>query len=114
MEEYEADLTPSRKRHRPSAFDDINEAMFKWYSLAQQRNVPVSGPVLQEEALLMTQKIGHEGFKASNGWLESFKKRHNIRQFTISGESADVSEETVQDWYEKLNVLMDGCYYTLT
>ena len=110
MAEYEADSIPSsRKRHRPSAFDDINEAMYKWYSLARQRSVPVSGPMLQEEARLMAQKLDHaEGFKASNGWLESFKKRHNIRQFTISGESADVSEETVQDWYEKLNVLMDG------
>ena len=68
MAEYEADSIPSsRKRHRPSAFDDTNEAMYKWYSLARQRNVPVSGPMLQEEARLMAQKLDHaEGFKASN------------------------------------------------
>ena len=35
--------------------------------------------------------MGHHQFKASNGWLDSFKKRHNIRQFTVSGEAADVS-----------------------
>ena len=46
--------------------------------------------MLQEEA----EKMSHHQFKASNGWLESFKKRHNIRQFTVSGEAADILDET--------------------
>ena len=40
-------------------------------------------------------KMGHLQFKASNGWLENYKKCHNFWQFTISGEAADVSEDTV-------------------
>ena len=35
-----------------------------------------------------------EQFKASNGWLDRFKKRTGIKAKFISGESADVSEET--------------------
>ena len=50
LSEYEANVPASRKRHRGTEFSDVNEAMYRWYSLARQRNVPVSGPMLQEEA----------------------------------------------------------------
>jgi hypothetical protein len=33
-------------------------------------------------------------FKASNGWLQKFKTRHNILRKTICGESADAPKET--------------------
>ena len=101
MSQYESCSTPaSRKRCRGTSFNDIDEAMYRWYSLATSCNVPVSVPMLQEEARLIAAEMGHHDFKASNGWLESFKKRHNIRQFTISGEVGDVSEETVEGWFE--------------
>ena len=64
--------------------------------LARQCNVPVSGPMLQEEAQIIAAHIGHHKFNASNGWLENLKKWHNIWQFTISGEAGNVSEETVE------------------
>ena len=44
-----------------------------------------------EEGLSLAEQMGHDQFKASNGWLECFKKRHNIRQFAVSGEEADVA-----------------------
>jgi hypothetical protein len=34
--------------------------------------------MLQEEALLIAEKLGIIGFSASNIWLESFKKEHGI------------------------------------
>ena len=64
--------------------------------------------MLQEEACVIAVQIANHQFKASNGWLESFKKHHNIRQFTISGEAADVSEETVEGWHERVQSLMVG------
>jgi centromere protein B len=41
-------------------------------------NIPINGHVLWEKAtkIALRQKI--ENFKASNGWLERFKKRHGI------------------------------------
>jgi len=97
-----------RKRARTSSNEDINEAMFRWFKLARQRNIPVSGPMLQEEAKVIAEKMGSTDFKASNGWLSSFKKRHNIKQFAVSGEAADVADETVAGWKERVKTIMEG------
>jgi hypothetical protein len=42
------------------------------------------------------------------GWLESFRTRHSIDFISVCGESADVCEETLAEWHEKLCALMDG------
>ena len=46
--------------------------------------------------------LGHHQFKASNGWLQSFNKCHNIKQFIVSGEAEDVSEKTVEGWHKNI------------
>ena len=104
LSEYEANAPLYRKRHRTTEFSDVNEVMYTWFSLARQRNVPVSGPMLQQEARIVAEKLGYHQFKASNGWLESFKKRNNI----ISEEASGVSEQTEEDWHERLKSFMVG------
>lgn len=109
MDEYEANGQESRKRHRVGDFQDVNDAVYKWYCLARERNIPITGPLLKEEALLIAKKLDPSStFKASNGWLESFKKRHNIKHMTVSGECGDVPEETVTGWFERIVVLTTG------
>ena len=108
-EEYERNNTVlSRKRKRGTNNDDLNDAVSKWFKLARQQNIPVSGPMIQKEAKLIAAKLGNSEFKASNGWLESFKRRHNLKQFSVSGEAADISEETVQSWYERIKNITQG------
>ena len=48
--------------------------------------------MLQGQARAYSVKMGDDDFKASNGWLECFKKRHNISSKEICGEAADVSD----------------------
>ena len=82
---------------------------YKWYCFVRERNIPVSGLLLKEEALQIAKAIDpNTSFKASNGWLESFKKRHNIKQMTVSGECGNVSEESVAGWNERAKVLLSG------
>jgi len=53
--------------------------------------------MVQEYAKKDTQKLGKTEFKASNGWLESLCKRHQIVFNEICGESSDVNSETVEE-----------------
>jgi hypothetical protein len=56
----------------------------------------------------ISQSLGHEQFKASNGWLENFKKRHDIAFKKVCGESAAVSDEVVNEWKINLSELPEG------
>ena len=105
MAAYEAIQSEFRKRNCPLQFDGIDEVVYQWYSLARQRQVPVTGPMLQEEALKIAEALGNEVFKASNRWLEWFKCRHNLKQFVISGEVASVSNTAVAGWLEQMKEL---------
>lgn len=106
MSSFQANAPASRKRSWGAKYEDIDTAVYEWYHLARERLVPVSGPMLQEEALMIACELRHNNFKASNGWLQSFKLRHNIKQLVVSGEAGDVREETVQAWRERLPTLV--------
>ena len=59
--------------------------------------MPVTGPMLKQEAQRSTMKHNRDEFLASNGWLHSFCKRHQIKHANLHGESADVNQEAVED-----------------
>ena len=80
-----------RKRARSSEFSEINETLHEWYLLACSKNIYPSGPQLCEKAREIAQRLHIEGFKASNGWIDKWKRHYNVRYVKISGESADVS-----------------------
>jgi hypothetical protein len=53
--------------------------------------------------------LGIDGFWASKGWIDHYKKRHNLVYKTMLGESATVNPETVTDWKsEELPKIVDG------
>ena len=66
--------------------------------------------MLQEEALLIAQRLGEDtvNFSASNGWLDKWKKRYNITQMNVAGEEGDVNEETMTSWAERARELVRG------
>ena len=106
--DYETNAPAARKRLRGPQYDDVDSTLYDWYCLARQRLVPVTGPMLQEEALIIARSLGINDFKASNGWLQRFKDRNNIKQLVVSGESGDVNQETVTAWREGLVTLVHG------
>ena len=66
--------------------------------------------MLQEKATRIAEalEVSGEQFKASNRWLDRFKRRTGIKAKFISGESGDVREETVDSWRERLPEILQG------
>ena len=56
----------------------------------------------------ISNQLGFDDFKASNGWLDRWKRKHNIKRMTISSESGDVSGVTVASWKERLPDIVAG------
>lgn len=63
------------KRKREAEFPDIEECVLKWFKQCRNNNVSIGGPILKEKADHFAKSLGHKDFRASNGWLENFKKR---------------------------------------
>ena len=82
--------------------------LYEWFRLAVSKNVFPDGRILCEKAKEITERFGFEDLKASNGWLDRWKKRHHIKQMAVSGESGGVSGATVDSWKERLPHILEG------
>ena len=98
----------SKTYGRQSEYADVNKSLYDWYILACSKNIFPMGPQLAEKARQIATCLGKHDFKGSNGWLEKWKKRYNIKQLRISGESGDVQGPTVDSWRERLPEIVAG------
>ncbi|NWR58009.1 TIGD4 protein, partial [Bucorvus abyssinicus] len=79
LEAFESlQFDPKRKRLRTAFYTDLEEALIKWYRIAQCLNMPVNAPMLRLKANDFARKLGHTDFKCSNGWLDRFKSRYSL------------------------------------
>ena len=76
--------------------------------MAREPLIHVSGPIIQEEVLQIALKLNVTGFTSSNGWLEKWKTRHNVKQFSVAGEDGEVNAETLESWAERSPEIVKG------
>ena len=112
LEQYESNLSSTaiqlRQKARKSKFEDVNDRLYEWYVMASSKNIYPGGPQLIEKAKEIAERLGINDFRGSNGWLQKWKTRLNLRQVTICGESGTVRGDTVQSWKERLPELLTG------
>ena len=101
-------MCQARKRNRTSEYADLNDALFQWYQMCVKRTLYLDGSLLAEKAMTIAERLGHTGFKVSNGWLHRWKVRNNIKQRTVSGESGDVRSDIDEAWKERLPEILQG------
>ncbi len=53
-------------------------------------------------------EVGLDDFKGSNGWLEAFRKRHNIEWKVMCGEAADIDCQAFETWKQRLPAILQG------
>lgn len=113
--EYQLDyVSNSNKDCKRKLKDEIgkhlDEVLFEWFTAQRAKNIAISGPLLQEKARQIAEDLGSlpSEFKASNGWLEKFRRRHMIVHKQISGESASVDMLTTEEWKNRLPSILRG------
>ena len=65
----------------------FDQALYKWFVKVREQEIPINGLALKEKALKYAEELGIDDFKASNGWFDRWKSRHEISFKTISGEA---------------------------
>ena len=111
MECYEQNENSTKKRNlRDESSQQLDEKVYEWFVTQRSKNIPISGPLLQERARQISLQLGGASagtFKGSNDWLQKFRTRHGIKHRAICGESATVDPATVDDWKARLPLIID-------
>ena len=83
-------LGEDRKRELKVRTDGLDAQMVNFLHLSRERNLIVTGPVLQSVATSFAKKMVPplDGFVASNGWLEKFRIRNKVVCKVLQGERA--------------------------
>jgi hypothetical protein len=84
LNSYQAGL----RRERKLPFVIIEDALALWVENALQAGLAISDNILSTKALEFAFLCNEPKFKGSDGWIDNFKKRHNLKQYNIHGEAA--------------------------
>ena len=77
--EYVKSGNPNKKRFNNSCkFDKLNQLVWQWFCRARAKNIPISGPIIQEKAIVFAKELEITDFKSLNGWLDRWKERYSI------------------------------------
>ena len=88
---------PERKRQRTGKAADVESALTVWFSNSRGRDVPLSGPVLQEKAHDLAKKLNKPDFKATTGWLCQWKARTGVVYKRMHGEKRMLTSQLLID-----------------
>lgn len=71
----------SKMRIRASSYPEVEEELLKWYikTYSSSTDERPSGHALRLQALQIAKSLNIDNFSASNGWIERFKVRHNLK-----------------------------------
>ena len=98
LEAFEGGSTAIAKKLRTSKHENSQKALLKWFTAARAHSIPVNGPILKAKAESYGVAMGEGDFKCSEGWLGLWKKRHNIKFKTISGEASSCTADMTSSW----------------
>lgn len=86
-------------KYRESKYRELNKILFDWYSSINPSNCVMSGPIIKEKAKEVAKTLKLDTFTASNGWLASFRRRHNISfKEPPNKDENDEEKQVIENW----------------
>lgn len=95
---YQANL----KRDKKTPFPLVEEALVIWVDNALKASLIITDDILSTKALSFAFLLKEDKFKGSSGWVDNFKKRHNLKQYVIHGEAASAPLKDLETMRENL------------
>ena len=91
--------TPGTKRLRTGDYPELEQCLYLWLIDKLKNGVSISDTILIRQAKIFGPclSISDLEFSYSQGWLEKFKSRYNIRQFEKQGESDSVDLKVYEE-----------------
>ncbi|CAM5161808.1 unnamed protein product [Natator depressus] len=89
------------------------KALNLWLDNMNHKRVPIDGNTLREKALSLYalfkegQPSDEKEFKDSQGWLNSFRNRVNLKNVQTTGEAASANEEATKAYPEQLKKIIE-------
>ncbi|KAH7975829.1 hypothetical protein HPB52_005635 [Rhipicephalus sanguineus] len=80
----------NRKAAKDGKYAAMEKALVEWLRQARSSGIAVDGAILKEKAETVALRCGIDDFKASNGWLDRFKKRSGVVYSRCCGESVQL------------------------
>ena len=69
---------PSTKKLRGCQYEKVDKALFEWFVLQRSQNITIDGSMSQQKGFFFAEKLEIPDFKASDGWLDKWKKTVGI------------------------------------
>ena len=95
-------LQAGLRREKKVAFPVIEEALTIWVDNAVRNGLTITDNILSTKAFEFAFLLKEDKFKGSNGWINDFKKRHNLKQYSVHGEAASAPLEDLDEMRDKL------------
>lgn len=86
-------FTPQAKRMRQSQHVTVEKAVELWIREARTSNVPLTGPIILEQAKEQAKQFGEADFDPGKNWVGRFLHRHGLVYRSIVRE-----EKAVETW----------------
>ena len=97
------------KRFKSHNFDLVDEPLIKFFKLAREQNIPISGEMLLEKAKKYAKELDYSEYsKLDINWINRWKKRNGIVAKKLHGEGQSADSEGAADWLNnRLPLLME-------
>jgi len=87
----------NKQREKLVHFPQIEEALSLWITNALAAELIINTDILREKAKFFAQQFEVNNFAASNGWINKFKQRNNLKEYVKWGEAKSAPLETLDE-----------------
>jgi len=85
----------NKQKTKSPKYPEIESALILWINQALLAKKVITGDIIVEKSKRFAELLGIDDFKGSDGWVTSFKQRHNIKQYNLHGEAGSAPPEEI-------------------